>query len=175
MFSIEKERRAPRGQRRATPPADKKYNNRRWEGMRLLIDSRPRVVLRVWALQRMQYVTWVRSRAGRLANYPLFTGVTSNIGSLNPDLYKSPLIPEEDTSNYPEGHLGRFWFSINYDLEQEKLLINLIRIHNLPSRDKDSTTACDPLVRYIPCVLCSMISRALHYWKWPPPAGRANS
>ena len=75
-------------------------------------------------------------------------GVTSNIGSLNPDLYKSPLIPEEDTSNYPEGHLGRFWFSINYDTEQEKLLINLIRIHNLPSRDKDSTTACDPLVRY---------------------------
>lgn len=76
-------------------------------------------------------------------------GVTSNIGSLNPDLYKSPLIPEEDTSNYPEGHLGRFWFSLNYDQDQEKLIINLIRIHNLPSRDKDSTSACDPLVRYI--------------------------
>ncbi|XP_046649963.1 synaptotagmin-15-like isoform X3 [Daphnia pulicaria] len=80
-------------------------------------------------------------------NSPVLSGVTSNIGSINPDLYKNPLIPEEDTSNYPEGHLGRFWFSINYDLEQEKLLINLIRIHNLPSRDKDSTTACDPLVR----------------------------
>ena len=75
-------------------------------------------------------------------------GVTSNIGSLNPDLYKSPLIPEEDTSNYPDGHLGRFWFSLNYDQDQEKLIINLIRIHNLPSRDKDSTAACDPLVRY---------------------------
>lgn len=76
-------------------------------------------------------------------------GVTSNIGSLNPDLYKSPLIPEEDTSNYPEGHLGRFWFSLNYDQEQEKLIINLIRIHNLPSRDKDTGSGCDPLVRYI--------------------------
>lgn len=74
-------------------------------------------------------------------------GVTSNIGALNPDLYKSPLIPEEDTSNYPEGHLGRFWFNLNYDAEQEKLFINLIRIHNLPSRDKDSPSACDPLVR----------------------------
>jgi hypothetical protein len=101
-------------------------------------------------------------------NYPLFTGVTSNIGSINPDLYKNPLIPEEDTSNYPEGHLGRFWFSINYDLEQEKLLINLIRIHNLPSRDKDSTTACDPLVRYsLRVVIRSRLAvrdiRALHY------------
>ncbi|XP_032777533.2 synaptotagmin-15-like isoform X1 [Daphnia magna] len=80
-------------------------------------------------------------------NSPILSGVTSNIGALNPDLYKSPLIPEEDTNNYPEGHLGRFWFSISYDSEQEKLLINLIRIHNLPSRDKDSTNACDPLVR----------------------------
>lgn len=81
--------------------------------------------------------------------YVCATGVTSTIGSLNPDLYKSPLIPEEDTSNYPEGHLGRFWFSLNYDAEQEKLLINLIRIHNLPSRDKDSSSACDPLVRFV--------------------------
>jgi synaptotagmin-15 len=77
------------------------------------------------------------------------TGVTSSIGALNPDLYKSPLIPEEDTTNYPEGHLGRVWFSLHYDREQEKLQISLIRIHNLPSRDKDSANACDPLVRYL--------------------------
>lgn len=83
----------------------------------------------------------------RLILLSLSTGVTSNIGVLNPDLYKSPLIPEEDASNYPDGHLGRFWFSLNYDAEQEKLLINLIRIHNLPSRDKDSNLGCDPLVR----------------------------
>ena len=106
-------------------------------------------------------LTWARSLVARLTNYSLFTGVTSNIGSLNPDLYKSPLIPEEDTSNYPEGHLGRFWFSINYDSEQEKLLINLIRIHNLPSRDKDSTTACDPLVRYSFRVVIRRLSTVL--------------
>ena len=65
---------------------------------------------------------------------------------LNPDLYKIPLLPEEDTNNYPDNHLGRVWFSLKYEPEQEKLEINLIRIHNLPSRDKEATS-CDPVVR----------------------------
>lgn len=86
----------------------------------------------------------------------------SSLGALNPDLYKSPLIPEEDTSNYPDGHLGRVWFSLNYDRQQEKLHINLVRIHNLPSRDAaDPAASCDPLVRFsskhLACVLAFFV------------------
>ena len=78
-----------------------------------------------------------------------FAGVPLSIGALNPDLYKSPLISEEDDTEFPDGHLGRVWFGLKYDDEQEKLHISLVRIRNLSSYDKDSTNACDPLVRFV--------------------------
>lgn len=51
------------------------------------------------------------------------------VGSINPELYKSP----EDTSEtgFPDGCLGRLWFSVEYQQESERLLVGLIKARQL--------------------------------------------
>ncbi|EDL24872.1 mCG4597, partial [Mus musculus] len=51
------------------------------------------------------------------------------MGSINPELYKSP----EDTSEtgFPDGCLGRLWFSVEYQQESERLLVGLIKAQQL--------------------------------------------
>ena len=67
------------------------------------------------------------------------------LGSLNPELYKSCHDLEEETI-YPDGHIGRVWFSLDYDRDKEKLNIGLMRIRNLKGKDSENAS-CDPLVR----------------------------
>lgn len=47
------------------------------------------------------------------------------VGTINPELYKFP----EDTSetDFPDGCLGRLWFSVEYQQEAERLLVGLIK------------------------------------------------
>lgn len=51
------------------------------------------------------------------------------MGSINPELYKFP----EDTSEtgFPDGCLGRLWFSVEYQQESERLLVGLIKARRL--------------------------------------------
>ncbi|XP_040603821.1 synaptotagmin-15 [Mesocricetus auratus] len=68
-------------------------------------------------------------------------GDTCVIESINPELYKSP----EDTSetDFPEGCLGRLWFSVEYQQESERLLVGLIKARQL----QVSSETCSPLVK----------------------------
>ena len=68
------------------------------------------------------------------------------MGTLNPDLYKNENL-EGDVDNFPDDHIGRVWFYIDYQAEAEKLLITLIKIKNLPSRSAGSVNCCNPYVR----------------------------
>lgn len=68
------------------------------------------------------------------------------MGSINPDLYKEEDL-EDNLGNYPEDHLGRVWFRVDYEAEAEKLKVTLIRAKHLPSRTAGSTNCCDPFVR----------------------------
>lgn len=63
------------------------------------------------------------------------------VGNINPDLYKSP----EDTSetDFPDGCLGRLWFSVEYQQESERLLVGLIKARQL----QVPSEACSTLVK----------------------------
>eukprot|EP00057_Strongylocentrotus_purpuratus_P002216 XP_003724065.1 PREDICTED: synaptotagmin-15 isoform X3 [Strongylocentrotus purpuratus] len=67
------------------------------------------------------------------------------LGGLNPELYK--LQDEEEESNYPDDHIGRIWFAVEYELESERLVVSLIKSKNLPSRTLGNANQCDPLVK----------------------------
>ncbi|XP_009999451.1 PREDICTED: synaptotagmin-15 [Chaetura pelagica] len=63
------------------------------------------------------------------------------VGTINPELYKFP----EDRSemDFPEGNIGRLWFSIEYEQESERLLVSLIKVRKLqPPAD-----SCSPFVK----------------------------
>ncbi|XP_054268338.1 synaptotagmin-15-like [Macrosteles quadrilineatus] len=83
---------------------------------------------------------------------PRATGQRSNsfssygLGMIDPALYQGTLNFEEDL-DYPEGHLGRVWFSLRYDAGSEKLLVSLLKVKNLPSRTVGTANNCDPVVR----------------------------
>lgn len=63
------------------------------------------------------------------------------MGTINPELYKTL----EDTSetDFPEGCLGRLWFSVEYQQEAERLLVGLIKARRL----QGPSETCSPLVK----------------------------
>nr|CAI5843505.1 unnamed protein product [Callosobruchus analis] len=67
------------------------------------------------------------------------------LGVIEPALYKSTL--DLDEVQWPEGHIGRLWFSLRYEPSTEKLLVSLLKAKNLPSRTVGTVNSCDPLVR----------------------------
>ncbi len=67
------------------------------------------------------------------------------MGALDPELYRSP--EEGDLTDYPEGNIGRLWFTMDYEKEAEKLNVTVGKVRNLPPRDSQSVNACDPFVR----------------------------
>ncbi|XP_066153090.1 synaptotagmin-15-like isoform X1 [Euwallacea fornicatus] len=67
------------------------------------------------------------------------------LGVIEPALYKSTLDLDEMT--WPEGHIGRIWFSLRYEPSTEKLLVSLLKAKNLPSRNVGTINNCDPFVR----------------------------
>ncbi|XP_078578799.1 synaptotagmin-15-like isoform X1 [Branchiostoma floridae x Branchiostoma japonicum] len=68
-----------------------------------------------------------------------------SLGAIDPDLYKAT--QDDSETNFPENHLGRVWFALEYQREAERLLVSLIKIKNLPSRTPGSSNACDPFVK----------------------------
>ncbi|XP_057665054.1 synaptotagmin-15-like isoform X1 [Diorhabda carinulata] len=67
------------------------------------------------------------------------------LGVIEPALYKSTL--DLDEIQWPEGHIGRLWFSLRYEPCTEKLLVSLLKAKNLPSRTIGTVNSCDPFVR----------------------------
>ncbi|KAL7990304.1 hypothetical protein Chor_013734 [Crotalus horridus] len=43
-------------------------------------------------------------------------------GTINPELYRFP--EDESETDFPEGNIGRLWFSVEYEKESERLLIS---------------------------------------------------
>ncbi|XP_065576179.1 synaptotagmin-15-like [Artemia franciscana] len=74
------------------------------------------------------------------------------LGQVNPDLYPSisTLFLDESGSPFPYTHIGRLWFSLDYNESSRMLFVYLIRVENLPKR-KDLglkfDEPCDPVVR----------------------------
>ncbi|NWW43472.1 SYT15 protein, partial [Pedionomus torquatus] len=63
------------------------------------------------------------------------------VGTINPELYK--FSEDKSEMDFPEGNIGRLWFSIEYEQESEKLLISLIKVRKLqPPAD-----SCSPFVK----------------------------
>lgn len=67
------------------------------------------------------------------------------LGVIEPSLYKNTL--DLDEVDWPEGHIGRLWFSLRYEPSTEKLLVSLLKAKNLPSRTLGTVNTCDPFVR----------------------------
>ncbi|NWV44511.1 SYT15 protein, partial [Grantiella picta] len=63
------------------------------------------------------------------------------VGTINPDLYKFP--EDKSETDFPDGNIGRLWFSIEYEQESERLLVSLIKVRKLqPPAD-----SCSPFVK----------------------------
>ncbi|KAM9611426.1 synaptotagmin-15-like isoform 2-T2 [Morphnus guianensis] len=63
------------------------------------------------------------------------------VGTINPELYKFP--EDKSETDFPEGNIGRLWFSIEYEKESERLLVSLIKVRKLqPPAD-----SCSPFVK----------------------------
>uniref|UniRef100_A0A8D1NJV0 C2 domain-containing protein n=1 Tax=Sus scrofa TaxID=9823 RepID=A0A8D1NJV0_PIG len=68
-------------------------------------------------------------------------GGTCVVGTINPELYKFP--EDQSETDFPEGCLGRLWFSVEYQQEAERLLVGLIRAQRLQAPSE----TCSPLVK----------------------------
>ncbi|KAF5921951.1 hypothetical protein HPG69_015401, partial [Diceros bicornis minor] len=72
---------------------------------------------------------------------PCVVGDASVVGTINPELYKFP--EDESETDFPEGCLGRLWFSVEYQQEAERLLVGLIKAQGL----RATLETCSPLVK----------------------------
>uniref|UniRef100_A0A8D2JIU3 C2 domain-containing protein n=1 Tax=Varanus komodoensis TaxID=61221 RepID=A0A8D2JIU3_VARKO len=63
------------------------------------------------------------------------------VGTINPELYRFP--EDESETNFPEGNIGRLWFSVEYEQESERLLVCLIKARKL----QPPSSSCNPLVK----------------------------
>uniref|UniRef100_A0A8C3WJ91 C2 domain-containing protein n=1 Tax=Catagonus wagneri TaxID=51154 RepID=A0A8C3WJ91_9CETA len=68
-------------------------------------------------------------------------GGTCVVGTINPELYKFP--EDKSETDFPEGCLGRLWFSVEYQQEAERLLVGLIKAQRLQAPSE----TCSPLVK----------------------------
>ena len=81
----------------------------------------------------------------------------SNLGLLNPELYMNSDDNDADGSedDLPLSNIGRAWFTLEYDVASEKLIVNVERVRNLPGRQQrsslalSSTSSCDPFLRFL--------------------------
>ncbi|XP_044896186.1 synaptotagmin-15 isoform X1 [Felis catus] len=63
------------------------------------------------------------------------------VGTINPELYK--FLEDTSETDFPEGCLGRLWFSLEYQQEAERLLVGLIKARRL----QGPSETCSPLVK----------------------------
>ncbi|XP_006875986.1 PREDICTED: synaptotagmin-15-like [Chrysochloris asiatica] len=74
-------------------------------------------------------------------SYSSNLGVSSVVGTINPELYKYP--GDKCETEFPEGCLGRLWFSVEYQQKTERLLVGLIKARRLQA----PSDTCSPLVK----------------------------
>lgn len=74
---------------------------------------------------------------------------TDSLGNLNPELYVNVAETGDDFDGtyYSDDNIGRVWIGVEYNADTERLLVTLHQIKNLPSRERGTANACDPLVR----------------------------
>ncbi|XP_028042011.1 synaptotagmin-15-like [Bombyx mandarina] len=70
---------------------------------------------------------------------------TADLGVLDPALYKSDCLDEDFM--WPEGHVGRVWFTLKYEAATERLQVHIIKAKHLPSRTPALANACDPYIK----------------------------
>ncbi|XP_022245068.1 synaptotagmin-15-like isoform X3 [Limulus polyphemus] len=87
------------------------------------------------------------SRLSLIDNGPLGPSDSPLLGGLNPELYKVSYDNTGEEFFFPDGHRGRLWFSLEYDATKERLVVQLIKGKNFPSRTLGSVNCCDPFVR----------------------------
>lgn len=63
------------------------------------------------------------------------------VGTINPELYK--FSEDKSETDFPEGNVGRLWFSIEYKQASERLLVSVIKARNL----QPPTDSCSPFVK----------------------------
>ncbi|XP_058044764.1 synaptotagmin-15 isoform X3 [Ahaetulla prasina] len=63
------------------------------------------------------------------------------VGTINPELYRFP--EDKSETDFPEGNIGRLWFSVEYERESERLLVSLIKARKL----QPPSGSCNPLVK----------------------------
>ncbi|XP_045882120.1 synaptotagmin-15-like [Meles meles] len=68
-------------------------------------------------------------------------GNTGTVGTINPDLYK--FLEDKSETDFPEGCLGRLWFSVEYQQDAERLLVGLIKAWRLHAPSE----SCSPFVK----------------------------
>lgn len=70
-----------------------------------------------------------------------------SLGGLNPELYKTKAeLEDDDGTEYPENHVGRVWFGLEYDTASERLIVALIKARNLPE-SRTTGSSCNSFVR----------------------------
>jgi len=86
-------------------------------------------------------------------------GAAYSLGHIDPRLYKregaATMEDEEDEEEYPEGHIGRISFAVQYMRDAEKLIVTLFDARNLPRRrggtggsvGAHGGLACDPFIK----------------------------
>eukprot|EP00074_Homo_sapiens_P107482 XP_024304043.1 synaptotagmin-15 isoform X6 [Homo sapiens] len=79
--------------------------------------------------------------SGGLALPPSVIGDACMVGAINPELYKFP--EDKSETDFPDGCLGRLWFSVEYEQEAERLLVGLIKAQHLQAPSE----TCSPLVK----------------------------
>ncbi|XP_068617976.1 synaptotagmin-15-like [Battus philenor] len=70
---------------------------------------------------------------------------TTELGVLDPALYKSDCLDVDHL--WPEGHVGRVWFTLKYESATERFQIHIIKAKHLPSRTPALANACDPYIK----------------------------
>ncbi|XP_026321477.1 synaptotagmin-15-like [Hyposmocoma kahamanoa] len=70
---------------------------------------------------------------------------TTDLGVLDPSLYKPDCIDED--LMWPEGHVGRVWYTLKYESSTERLQVTILKAKHLPSRTPALANACDPYIK----------------------------
>ncbi|XP_069361027.1 synaptotagmin-15-like isoform X1 [Maniola hyperantus] len=70
---------------------------------------------------------------------------TTDLGVLDPSLYKADCLVEDQL--WPEGHVGRVWFTLKYESGTERLQVHILKVKHLPSRTPALANACDPYIK----------------------------
>ncbi|XP_051977009.1 synaptotagmin-10-like isoform X1 [Xyrauchen texanus] len=76
---------------------------------------------------------------------PVRQSSTVSIGRIKPELYKQKSVDSEDGTKEPVETCGKLSFALNYDYEEQALVVRILKALDLPA--KDFTGTSDPYVK----------------------------